>query len=474
MRKRLGCLSAGGIAAAAITLLVLVGVTLIGGGRLFSPGPLNAQAGVVARGGVRSHADLGERCSACHVAPWSQETMSDRCLICHTEIADQLGDPSRLHNALLAEGLSLVCYTCHTEHRGVAASLTVIAPDLFPHQATGYSLRGHRQMARGEPVTCADCHGEDITRFDLAVCANCHQDLDTPYLLDHIKAFGTGCLACHDGLDTYGEGFDHDQLAFPLLGKHAALPCAACHLGGRTVADLQATSSDCVACHREDDAHAGRLGTDCAQCHTPADWAQATIDHNLTAFPLSGKHQEIDCHACHPDQRFRGTPMDCVACHEIDDAHGGQFGPGCGQCHTPTDWKQVTFDHAQTAFPLIGAHTTTLCLRCHVSGAFKGTPQKCVGCHTEPNFHAGLLDTDCAACHTPDAWSPASYNRPHTFPFSHGADGSSSCRTCHPDSLGGYTCYACHDPGEVAEEHLEEGIGNYQNCVECHPTGEED
>ena len=50
---------------------------------------------------------------------------------------------------------------------------------------------------------------------------------------------------------------------------------------------------------------------------------------------------------------------------------------------------------------------------------------------------------------------------------------SSDCRTCHPDQLAGYTCYTCHSPGEIDEEHREEGVRAYSNRVACHPTGRE-
>jgi hypothetical protein len=49
------------------------------------------------------------------------------------------------------------------------------------------------------------------------------------------------------------------------------------------------------------------------------------------------------------------------------------------------------------------------------------------------------------------------------------------CLVCHPgNNTAGYTCYTCHDQGEVAREHREEGIGDFGNCIRCHPTGEED
>jgi hypothetical protein len=82
---------------------------------------------------------------------------------------------------------------------------------------------------------------------------------------------------------------------------------------------------------------------------------------------------------------------------------------------------------------------------------------------------------DCASCHSTQAWRPAQYNQAHTFPLNHGENGVSSCVTCHPSAFTAYTCYGCHEHNEanVRSKHLEEGIPNFQNCMECHPTGSE-
>lgn len=39
-----------------------------------------------------------------------------------------------------------------------------------------------------------------------------------------------------------------------------------------------------------------------------------------------------------------------------------------------------------------------------------------------------------------------------------------------------YTCYGCHEHSRsnIKEEHVEEGIYEYENCVECHLSGDED
>ena len=156
------------------------------------------------------------------------------------------------------------------------------------------------------------------------------------------------------------------------------------------------------------------------------------------------------CESCHINQVFKGTPDACYACHAQDDAHQGQFGEACEACHTSEGWEQATFDHAKSAFPLTGAHVGTACTQCHTDNVFKGTPTACAACHAEPVYHRGLFVAQCADCHTTTRWAPAKFNGRHTFPVNH--EGANTCRDCHPSSLSGYTCYTCHNRGEMLSE----------------------
>ena len=408
-RRPLGCLSGSGLIAAALAVLLSFGVVLARGGVWFSPGGLNAQTGGTQLGGVSSHAATGGQCAACHTAPWDRTTMAERCLDCHTEIAVELGDPSSLHGVLKDQSAAMGCRPCHKEHGGATASLTSIDPKTFPHDAVGYSLAGHAQLADGRPFGCADCHTETLARFDVATCDTCHRQADASYMQAHVADFGAACLGCHDGVDRYSrQGFDHNRLTFPLTGKHSEAPCSGCHINASTVADLQATPTECVACHQKDDAHKGQFGTDCAACHVTDTWEGATFDHSKSAFPLTGKHGDVACESCHVNQVFKGTPTECVACHQ------------------------------------------------------------------DPAFHLGAFGNACTDCHTTAAWRPARYNRPHTFPINHGESGVSSCQTCHPDRFQAYTCYGCHahNPAEIQRRHLGEGISDFRNCTQCHATGQ--
>ncbi len=325
-----------------ITALVIAGYAYARGGLLYSPGPLNTQ-GDQTLGGVTSHAEIGGECSACHTAPWDSATMADRCVACHTDIAAQLQDEASLHGTLMSHDPVLQCRACHPEHRGADAPLTRM-DDLpaFPHEAVGFSLNGHQQTAAREPFQCTDCHHEDITTFTPNTCDTCHRQMNVQYMTSHVLSFGSACLACHDGVDRFGENFDHNVFSFQLTGQHAVVECVQCHIGARAVED------------------------------------------------------------------FASIAQDCYSCHQQDDAHDRQFG------------------------------------------------------------------TDCAVCHTTAAWTPAEFNGPHTFPMNHG--GAATCATCHPAGLTSYTCYGCHEHEEsdIREEHLDEGISDFQNCVACHATGQKD
>lgn len=530
---RLGCLSSTGILAALIAVLSIAGYGFASGGVMFSPGPLNAVEGQLL-GGVASHAQIDGDCQACHVAPWEAETMDDRCVVCHTNIRAGLSDPEDIHARLLNHDPTATCRECHPEHHGPLAPLTVLDRWKFPHEVTGYSLNGHPLKADQEPFQCGDCHGDDITVFDPEICWSCHNQMDTAFMVDHAITFGGSCLDCHDGLDTFGNDFDHNIFVFALNGKHAAVRCSQCHFGAHTMAELQATKQDCFSCHQPDDPHQGNLGTDCASCHsvegwkpahfdhnrsvfkltgahieaacegchqdriykgTPQDclschqkdepherrfgancaechsttaWSPAKFDHNLSAFKLTGAHVNVACEACHVNKVYRGTAQDCFACHASDDQHQGQFGTVCSLCHETSSWKNVIFDHKDTAFPLQGRHANVQCAACHANGVFKGTPNNCFACHASDDKHQGQFGTDCAACHNVSGWQNVSFDHNNTaFPL-RGSHASVQCQACHVNGVYKGTatdCYSCHASSDVHNGQFG------TSCGSCHqPT----
>lgn len=453
--SRLGCFTSTGIIAALVTAGVIAWIAFGQGGVLYSPGPLNAQVGE-SLGGVTSHAQTGGECKLCHVAPWDVMTMADRCASCHLDVAVQMREVASLHGAMNHKNPDLKCGHCHPDHRGPDAPLTVATGADFPHEELGYSLNGHQFKVTREAFLCNDCHTDGITTFNPAVCANCHRQMDLAFATAHELGWGADCLSCHDGVDTFGNDFNHSNFVFPLTGKHVEVSCYACHTDARTVSDLQAARQDCASCHLTDDAHADRFGTDCAACHSSDGWTPAKFDHTLANFKLEGEHAEVECKDCHQNDVYQGTPTDCYSCHRGDDEHNGEFGTDCAACHTPSDWDDATFDHSRSTFPLTGAHERIDCEQCHINGQFAGTPDTCVNCHADPVFHAGAFSAKCESCHSTTAWFPAIFNLSHPQPSvdEEGSGifhGGTTCRGCHPSTVYTYTCLECHSDNQGGE-----------------------
>jgi hypothetical protein len=427
--------------AVAFIVLAAVGLVIWGlssGSSMFSAGPLNAQtktqppggqtsggqassgqtsggqpsAGqssggqTAILGGVSSHAALADNCSACHAVPFSSATMAGKCLACHTDVQQEISAQTGLHGKMITAGWAgTTCGGCHTEHHGAAGKLTVLDKS-FPHNVTGFSLRAHS----GE-TSCQDCHGSDFKTFDPRTCESCHQRMDAGFMAQHTAAFGDQCVPCHDGVDRYGENFDHNKLAFPLTGGHADVSCASCHKDATSVEALKSTPTDCYSCHAKDDAHAGKFGTDCAGCHSTASWKDATFDHSKTSFPLTGAHASLSCEKCHVGGNFSAASAECVSCHAEPGFHAGAF---------------------------------------------------------------GSQSTQCASCHTSTAWTPATFDLAHTFPLDHGSEEQvPTCKTCHPTTVTQYTCFGCHEhtPDNVVAEHEGATLQQLQDCARCHQGG---
>lgn len=272
--------------------------------------------------------------------------------------------------------------------------------------------------------------------------------------------------------------------------------CGRCHVPWQGV-----TAERCESCHltiaeqrqNRTGLH-GRLHDTgrCESCHTDHEGREANItllgladfDHDhLTSFSLVAHQQDFDgtdlaCGDCHLENRFTVAAVNCVDCHTTAEPtfmaeHTEFFGADCLSCHDGRD-SMVNFDHNQV-FVLEGAHGDVECAGCHLNQEFAGTPRECAGCHQEPAVHAGLFGTDCARCHSSQAWTPAQLTQ-HTFPLDHGGEGKIDCATCHTETYATYTCYNCHEhnEAETIADHRDEGITNLADCAECHPTGREE
>lgn len=167
-------------------------------------------------------------------------------------------------------------------------------------------------------------------------------------------------------------------------------------------------------------------GLDCGACHTDARWTPLKrpldFDHaRVTAFALNGAHRATECAACHLGLAFAEPTFadeGCASCHF--DVHQGKLGEDCTGCHSEQSFTEVQAVeiHANTFFPLTGAHLQLSCDGCHANerrGAFSGQDTDCVFCHeqdyrgtVQPDHEGRGLSLSCEQCHGTLTWAGAS------------------------------------------------------------------
>jgi hypothetical protein len=487
--------------------------------RLMMPGPV-----------AMGHADFETTCAECH-APFSREEQNALCLECHEEVARDLLTDAGFHGKE-SRVAALECAACHTEHEGREADLLGLDEDAFDHELSNFPLRGkhvelmcadchvaeHETYHAAETAcnachadddqhrgnlgaACADCHAETAwthVRFDHQqttdyaltgkhaelTCVGCHVNEiyeDTPDTCvachadddSHDGTNGTECQDCHTTRNWQETSFDHlTRTGFALTGGHSGLMCESCHEGNKL---QRQTPNECVACHREDDAHAGVNGTVCSDCHRVTEWLDVTFDHGRdTEFALRGGHAEIECADCHVEPVAVAVPSTlCFDCHAEDDAHAGQLGQSCADCHSDVQnaWPEgVRFDHDLSSFPLLGKHDTLVCDDCHATGAFHDADEQCVDCHAEDDVHEERLGNDCARCHNPNDWLAWLFDHDVETDFAlTGAHDGLSCHSCHREPVADAivldtTCASCHRSDDVHQGEFG------QDCAQCHTT----
>ncbi len=281
--------------------------------------------------------ERGEDCGKCHTtAAWKDarfdhEKETGFALLGHHSKIDCAGCH---RSGNFKDKIPKDCYGCHKaddSHAGRFGGKCDSChgndewrPVKYDHLArTRFALLGvHAKL------DCHVCHTANVETQRLGTqCVACHRAANP-----HGAKFATACDTCHGQQDWRSDiSFDHDLTSFPLLGLHIVVSCAQCH---RTQAFGDA-GSRCIDCHRKDDVHKGGLGDKCDACHTPNGWPSWVFDHlKQTGFALTGAHSKIKCADCHrkPAAEVK-LSQDCVACHQKDDIHAGQFGRQCQRCH---------------------------------------------------------------------------------------------------------------------------------------------
>jgi len=464
----------------------------------------------------RSHAGLEglENCTHCHVV--RGKLSAQKCLACHQLLARQITDKRGLH--ALPEYRE--CQKCHVEHQGRNSALIYWkdGKERLDHRKTGFALVGAHAG-----LQCRQCHTakniqnkevltsreKDLNHTFLGLspkCLSCHID-------EHRGQMSESCLKCHNqSAWKPAPKFEHNKTRYPLNGKHQTVACRKCHKAKQdrpTGTDTTYLAfkiqrySRCLNCHQ--DYHRGQLGRRCERCHTTAGWRhydKQAFNHNMTPFPLRGRHVSLPCNSCHKNPlslkivRFKR----CRDCHR--DYHQGQFTSGasggrCENCHTVDGFSPARFglaDHDKTAYPLKGAHRAVPCIACHkntktaktqATGQFRFTSTRCVRCHTNP--HGGQVDAylntvsskskmnGCEHCHNVNGWDEVDFDHSRTGFALLGRHKQVSCSGCHKKERRGdilfkdtpQRCAACHN--DVHRGQFKKANGK-TDCQRCHTS----
>jgi hypothetical protein len=497
--------------------LFLIGLLGASAHAQISPGPL-----------ARAHKQLDSaaHCTDCHKLGGGQPQF--KCLECHTEIATRVAAKRGLHGSYgLQAGSSQGCVRCHSDHNGLDFQLIkfVEVPNIkwdinnFDHKKTGWPLEGKHigpacnkchTPERIAPAEKTNIKYKDLTRTYLGVptaCVACHQDV-------HAGRLGQNCLQCHNYTDwkDIAAKFDHSKTRYPLTGLHKDVKCEKCHTPGPDNKPRYTgiPFGKCNDCHA--DPHKGSFAQQaCTACHNTNSWKRVSqsglstnFDHSKTKYPLVGKHQTVECVACHLNGDFKKElPFaKCMDCHK--DEHQGQFAKRqdrgeCASCHNLDGWKPSLFDvkaHQKSAYPLEGGHAKLECMQCHIPKG-KETVYKlkfalCMDCHKDDHnrqFAGEPYQNHCEKCHTLNGYSPSTFtlakHKESSFPLT-GSHAAVPCNDCHklgdpkrpkseiPYHFQGLSCETCHqDPhnGQFKDRmRTVAANGKPAGCEVCHST----
>jgi hypothetical protein len=490
-----------------------------------------AKAEIAMKDLSRTFLGLPTKCAGCHSDEHRGQFSTD-CMNCHNSVRWQDAaqyNHNRSQFALTGAHVKVACEKCHTrvedqkpfvKYRNLPFRECAPCHNDPHHGAFQQSCQGCHGTAGWKPVQSASAFNHATTKFPLEAkhaglaCKACHltsnfkapvahnQCMDCHRKDPHRGQFarradGGDCAACHTVQGFLPATFNaaaHSKTKFPLLDKHAAAPCAKCHIphGAETLYRLK--GDDCAVCHA--DVHKGQFLSSpyenkCESCHTAKGFSPSLFTlarHSRTGFSLAGAHAAVLCADCHkartdmyppPPVRYRFEQHLCTDCHS--DPHRSQFAArmgelrpdgtakGCEACHTVKQWSQISsFDHATTGYPLEGAHRAVACESCHKDRnqriglkhvTFASAPRACAGCHEDAHggqFSAGG-STDCAHCHRTNKWRPATFDHQTGTTYSlDGAHQNVPCALCHQSAK------------EVSGNRVIMYKPTARGCVSCH------
>lgn len=401
------------------------------------------------------------KCKECHAAKRPKSKIGTRtylfderpiCSDCHQDV-----------HGFVKSGLGKRCDRCHNVF---GFNVLNAKPDFSHSKLTDFPLKGSHTT-----TPCRKCH-KDRRKFAPVKhrsCKSCHKD-------PHKGVFNDfACKDCHTEKAFRRVVFNHSVTGYGLSGTHEKTDCVNCHKKEQ----WQNLPKRCVDCHGDEDPHKGQFkGKACGKCHGPTRWNDETFNHNRqSTFKLEGKHARAACVKCHPtfgtSLRFKPVDGACKKCHGKEDPHEGQFGDRpCSNCHHPTAWGNIRFDHSVTKFDLEGKHALTLCDKCHPGGD-TDTPQpmECKACHVDLHRNQ-FKQRKCNDCHSFGAFAIDEFDHAKArFPRT-GRHTEIECRDCHQ---GGrfrpidHRCVDCHKDfhgGQFTDKRTKRG----PDCNTCHTT----
>ena len=467
-------------------LILFAGIYLSPAVSQISPGDLAAP---------HAHLEGMSNCTQCHIL--GDKVSNEKCLKCHSELKDRVDLNKGYHAS--EDVKSKECVVCHNDHHGRNFQIVRFSESTFNHKLTGYELLGaHAQKE------CKACHKPEFIQnpkvkskkytylgLDPA-CLSCHQDF-------HQNTLSSNCGDCHNFTKFRpADKFDHNKSNFALVAKHATVECGKCHKittkNGKEFQEFKGIPyTNCTSCHT--DVHKNQFGQDCRQCHSEESFhivkGMDHFDHNKTNFQLQGKHQAVNCKACHKTNLT--DPLKyalCMDCHP--DYHNNQFirdgvKPDCSACHSTAGFAGSSYtleQHNTGNFKLEGAHMATPCFACHKKEEkwnFRNIGLRCNECHKD--IHQSFLDAkyypeaNCTICHNVNTWHEVNFDHSKTQFALTGAHQKPSCRTCHFKKSEDGTehqkftglstnCSSCHKDSHY-NQFQEKGMND---CRACHAT----
>lgn len=377
-----------------------------------------------------------------------------QCAACHKPFEPTSGDSFALFGGASRHG-TVQCQQCHT---GGA----------------------HHANLKGEEQSCSSCHHEhrgfdaSLTLVADANCTNCHRDLDAhaidtvriartpPFATDAIRSFVTGHPEFKSlrGPDPGHLKFSHARhmaLGQQLLATDRELPKKLADLPEEYRAGYEKNKLrpdgiiqlECASCHQTG-SHDGAAPTrgdymqpinyerHCAACHQQTYAPVAEVDAKLEVMPhgLAPQQMERAVKAAIVERFLAGKEKNPPAAAD-NDANVADFGfPGKAK-------KEETVE-------------TAAWIEKHLPRAEQMLRDRCVQCHEFPEgAPTSPLKTPLVRTEVPAVWLK-------NASFDHRAHRSVSCLGCHAGAA------ATWKPGTPTLDHEQVMIAGYESCVKCH------